>query len=226
MGCSSSNPVIIPNFFEPGVEIKTVKLYINDRNLMNQNGGSQQNSSRVNPSSSNNIMKPSVRPVGQSMAGGRHARQSIGSVGMSYCSEECDNPEVYDWLANDSPKNSTTSHEREAQENAKKNSTIVYDAAESIHTKLKRHVTIDKPMEQTNLLKLQVDQSGNRHINQYKIIKKLGAGAHGKVELCEDPKNIQYAIKILNKSIKTGHTDPVYIYILLNFIFIRLQMKV
>lgn len=56
-------------------------------------------------------------------------------------------------------------------------------------------------MEQTNLLKLQVDQSGNGHINQYKIIKKL-------VELCEDPSKNQYAIKILNKSIKTGSISP------------------
>lgn len=210
MGCTTSNPNIVPNFFDEDVEIKTVKLYINNNALNNQEGGSQQNSSRVLPSSSNNVMKPSVRPIGQSAVNGRHARQSIGSVGMSYCSEECDNPEVYDWLANESPRDSTTSHEREAQENAKKNSTIACDISDTtIHAKLKRHVTIDKPMEQTNLLKLQVDQSGNRHINQYKIIKKLGSGAHGKVELCEDPSKNMYAVKILNKSIKTGHTDPV-----------------
>lgn len=96
-----------------------MKLNIHEKAFKNQNGGSQQNSSRNQPLSSKNIIKPSVRPIGQSVVGGRHTDQSIGSVGMSYCSEECDNPEVYDWLTNESPRNSTTSHEREARKNVK-----------------------------------------------------------------------------------------------------------
>lgn len=195
MGCIESTPEIIPNFYDSTSNIKIIKLKINDYNVKNN-----LNSQIFSMSNNNNPLTTSQAKLqlkSRISVNVRH-KQSLGSVGISYCSEECDNPEVYDWLsAPDSPQNSLsekTMREQEAINNAKLNTYL------DTHS-LRVVLSTDKPTEQTYKLKFQVDKAGNRHINQYKLIKKLGQGAHGRVELCEDPKNNRYAVKILNKSI-------------------------
>ncbi|KAJ3270444.1 hypothetical protein HDV01_007804 [Terramyces sp. JEL0728] len=57
------------------------------------------------------------------------------------------------------------------------------------------------PVKETNKMRRDVDELGNKMINQYVFLKELGRGVHGKVKLCKDINDGKYwAVKMLDKN--------------------------
>ncbi|KAJ3258769.1 hypothetical protein HK103_003363 [Boothiomyces macroporosus] len=57
------------------------------------------------------------------------------------------------------------------------------------------------PVKETHKMKRDVDELGNKMINQYVFLKELGRGVHGKVKLCKDINDEKYwAVKMLDKN--------------------------
>jgi serine/threonine protein kinase len=68
-----------------------------------------------------------------------------------------------------------------------------------------------KVLETTSIHK-NIDESGNKTINQYIIHNELGRGISGKVKLVTDKTNQKYALKIINKNPKKRFQSKLSIY--------------
>ena len=60
-------------------------------------------------------------------------------------------------------------------------------------------------VQETHKLMRDIDESGNKKVNQYILLQELGRGVHGKVKLCRDSTDgTLWALKIVEKKPKKG----------------------